>query len=177
MLALLSGTYATVVVLLPILSIGGFAQTVLRPLSLTLSIALTASYLVSVTILPILAPFILRLGGRVERWKWELKLDAVVRDKVLHALQEFFVKAVDFALGHKLLSILPAVMMLVLTGRVFMPLIGRDLMPPMDTGIFRVTFEANPNASLQEAEALLSKGEGVIQKQPGVTAISSTLGS
>ncbi|MGC8853646.1 MAG: efflux RND transporter permease subunit [Halothiobacillaceae bacterium] len=177
MLAILSGTYATVVVLLPIVYIGGFVQTVLRPLSLTLSIALVASYIVSVTILPILAPFILRLGGRVERWKWELKLDHVVTGKILHAVQEFFVKAVDFALGHKVVFILPAMLLLVLTGRVLMPLIGRDLMPPMDTGIFRVTFEAYPNTSLQDAEALLSKVEGVIQKQPGVTMISSTLGS
>ncbi|MGE5235155.1 MAG: efflux RND transporter permease subunit [Acidobacteriota bacterium] len=177
MLAILSGTYATVVVLLPIIYIGGFVQTVLRPLSLTLSIALIASYLVSVTILPILAPFILRLGGRVERWKWELKLDRIVTGKILHAIQEFFVKAVEFALGHKLLFILPAIMMLVLTGRVLMPLIGRDLMPPMDTGIFRVTFEAYPNTSLKDTEALLSQVEGVIRKQPGVTMVSSTLGS
>src|SRR5581483_5749526 len=43
MLAVLSGTYATVAVLVPIIWIGGFVQTVLRPLSLTLSIALIAS--------------------------------------------------------------------------------------------------------------------------------------
>lgn len=65
MLAIVSGTYATVVVLLPIIYIGGFVQTVLRPLSLTLSIALIASYLVSVTILPILAPTLLKIGGRL----------------------------------------------------------------------------------------------------------------
>ena len=177
MLAILSGTYATVVVLLPIIFIGGFVQTVLRPLSLTLSIALIASYVVSVTILPILAPFILRLGGRVERWKWELKLDRLVTGKVLHAIQEFFVSAVEFALGHKLVFILPAIMMLVFTGRVLMPLIGRDLMPPMDTGIFRVTFEAYPNTSLTETEGLLTEVESVIAKQPGVTMVSSTLGS
>ncbi|MHB8078852.1 MAG: efflux RND transporter permease subunit [Candidatus Krumholzibacteriia bacterium] len=177
MLAILSGTYATVVVLLPIIYIGGFVQTVLRPLSLTLSIALIASYLVSVTILPILAPFILRLGGRVERWKWEMKLDRLVTGRILHAVQEFFVTAVNFALGHKLLVIMPAVMMLVFTGRVLMPLIGRDLMPPMDTGIFRVTMEAYPNTSLQDTEALLSRVEGVIRQQPGVTMISSTLGA
>jgi multidrug efflux pump subunit AcrB len=177
MLAILSGTYATVVVLLPIIFIGGFVQTVLRPLSLTLSIALIASYLVSVTILPILAPFILRLGGRVERWNWELKLDRIVSGKILHAIQEFFVKAVDFALGHKLAFILPAILLLVLTGRVLMPLIGRDLMPPMDTGIFRVTFEAYPNTSLEKTEALLTDAESVIEKQPGVKMVSSTLGS
>ena len=43
MLAVLSGTIANVVVLLPIMFIGDFVQTVLRPLSVTLSIALAAS--------------------------------------------------------------------------------------------------------------------------------------
>ncbi len=177
MLAILSGTYATVVVLLPIIFIGGFVQTVLRPLSITLSIALIASYLVSVTILPILAPFILRLGGRLERRKWELKLDHLVSGRILHAVQEFFVRAVDFALAHKPLFLLPAVMLLVLAGRVLMPLVGRDLMPPMDTGIFRVTFEAYPNTSLKETEALLSRVEETLKRQPGVTMLSSSLGS
>ena len=37
MLAIFSGTYATVMVLLPIIFIGGFVQTVLRPLSLSAS--------------------------------------------------------------------------------------------------------------------------------------------
>ncbi len=46
----------------------------------------------SVTILPILAPFILRLGGKVERFRWELALDRFVQGKVLHPIQEFFVR-------------------------------------------------------------------------------------
>jgi multidrug efflux pump subunit AcrB len=177
MVAILSGTYATVVVLLPIIYIGGFVQTVLRPLSLTLSIALLASYLVSITILPILAPFILKLGGRLEKWRWEKKLDHVVTGTLLHRLQEFFVRVVDVALRHKLAFIVPALLMLAITGRVLMPLIGRDLMPPMDTGIFRVTFEAYPNTSLADAEALLDRVEKAIWEQPGVVRTSSTLGS
>ncbi|TAM54982.1 MAG: efflux RND transporter permease subunit [Acidobacteria bacterium] len=177
MLAILSGTYATVVVLVPIIWIGGFVQTVLRPLSLTLSIALIASYLVSVTILPILAPFILRLGGKVERFRWELALDRFVQGKVLHPIQEFFVKTLGVALRHKALFIMPAMMLLVFSGRVVIPLIGRDLMPPMDTGIFRVTFESYPNTSLGQTETLLTAAEKAIWRQPGVTMTSSTLGS
>ncbi len=177
MLAILSGTYATVVVLVPIVFIGGFVQTVLRPLSLTLSIALLASYVVSVTILPILAPFILRLGGTLERSRWEKALGRFVSGRVLGPVQEFFAHAVEFALGHRLLFLLPAVAMLVLTGRVLMPLVGRDLMPPMDTGIFRVTFEAYPNTSLTAAEALLRRAEAAVWKQPGVVRSAATLGS
>ena len=58
MLAIFSGTYATIMVLIPIIFIGGYVQTVLRPLALSLTIALVASYIVSVTIIPILAPYI-----------------------------------------------------------------------------------------------------------------------
>ncbi len=177
MLAILSGTYATVVVLVPIIWIGGFVQTVLRPLSLTLSIALIASYIVSVTILPILAPFILRLGGRIERFRWELALDRFVQGKILHPIQEFFVGTVRVALRHKPFFIMPAVMLLMLSGRVVIPLIGRDLMPPMDTGIFRVTFESYPNTPLPRTEALLAQAEKAIWRQAGVTMTSATLGS
>ena len=177
MLAILSGTYATVVVLLPIIYIGGFVQTVLRPLSITLSIALVASYFVSITILPILAPIILKFGGSTERWKWELKLDNIVNGKIVHSIQEFFVNALKFALNYKLWFILVGLFLLIFTGKVLMPLIGRDLMPPMDTGIFRVTFEAYPNTSLEETEKLLTKVEEIIKKQKGVTMVSSTLGS
>jgi len=177
MLAILSGTYATVVVLVPIIWIGGFVQTVLRPLALTLSIALIASYLVSVTILPILAPLILRLGGKMERFRWELSLDRFVQGRLLHPLQEFFVKAVGSALRHKLAFLVPAIALLAFSGRVVIPLLGRDLMPPMDTGIFRVTFESYPNTSLAQTEALLSTVEKVIWQQPGVKRTSATLGS
>jgi multidrug efflux pump subunit AcrB len=177
MLAILSGTYATVVVLVPIIFIGGFVQTVLRPLSLTLSIALAASYVVSVTIIPILAPFILRLGGRLERSRWERALDRFVTGRVLHPIQEFFVGAVRLALKRKIVFLLPAIIMLVVAGRVVMPLVGRDLMPPMDTGIFRVSFEAYPNTSLEKAEALLAEAERAIWAQPGVKRTAATLGS
>ena len=177
MLAILSGTYATVVVLVPIIFIGGFVQTVLRPLSLTLSIALLASYVVSVTILPILAPVVLRLGGSMERSRWERALDRFVGGKILGPIQEFFAGAVRFALGHKLIFLMPAIMMMVLTGRVLMPLVGRDLMPPMDTGIFRVTFEAYPNTSLQRAEGLLAQAEHIVWAEGGVIRSSGTLGS
>jgi multidrug efflux pump subunit AcrB len=176
MLAILSGTYSTVVVLLPIIFVGGFVQTVLRPLALTLSIALVASYVVSVTIIPILAPFILGLRGG-KRSAWELALGRFVSGRVLGPVQEFFVRAVRFALRRKVVLLMPAMMMLVLTGKVLMPAVGRDLMPPMDTGIFRVTFEAWPNTSLTQTEALLSEAERAVWAEPGVLRSSATLGS
>ncbi len=147
MVAVLSGTYATVAVLVPIIWIGGFVQTVLRPLSLTLSIALVASYVVSVTVLPILAPVFLRFRGG-KRARWERALDRLVNGRIMNAVESFFSSAAAFAIRHKALFLIPAILLLILSGRVLMPLIGRDLMPPMDTGILRVSFETYPNTSL-----------------------------
>jgi multidrug efflux pump subunit AcrB len=177
MLAILSGTYATVAVLVPIVWIGGYVQTVLRPLSLTLSIALLASYVVSVTIIPILAPALLRLGGRTERRGWEKALDRLVSGRALHAVQESFVGALRYALGRRAAFVAAALAALVISARAVQPLIGRDLMPPMDTGIFRVSFEAYPNTSLEAAEKLLSQAEAMIWRRRGVVRTSGTLGS
>lgn len=54
MLAVFSGTLSNFIVLLPIIFIGGYVQTVLRPLSVSLTIALIASLVVSITIIPLL---------------------------------------------------------------------------------------------------------------------------
>ncbi len=176
MLAVLSGTYGTVVVLLPIIWIGGFVQTVLRPLSLTLTIALIASYIVSITVLPIAAPLLLRLGSG-HRSRFETSLDRIVNGTILRRVEDFFARAAMFAVEHKALFLVPAVMLLAFSSRVLLPLVGRDLMPPMDTGIFRVAFETYPNASLAASEEALTEVEAVIRRQPGVIRTSAMLGS
>ncbi len=176
MLAVLSGTYATVAVLVPIIWIGGYVQTVLRPLTVTLSISLLASYVVSVTVLPIAAPLLLRIGGG-KRSRVEVAIDRIINVTILRRVENFFAGAAAFAIRHKALFIPPAIMLLVFSGRVLIPLTGRDLMPPMDTGIFRVAFETYPNTSIEASEKVLSQVESIIRRQPGVLRTSSTLGS
>ncbi|MCC7265106.1 MAG: efflux RND transporter permease subunit [Candidatus Latescibacteria bacterium] len=174
MLAIFSGTYATVVVLVPIVFIGGYVQTVLRPLSLSLSIALVASYIVSVTIIPILAPLLLKANHQPNRLE---KLVRRASDRFVHGIRDFFLSAFDTALRHRVPFIIGAFVLLVLTLKLVKPLVGQDVQPPMDTGIIKVNFEADANSSLSQADALLSRMEAVIQKQEGVVYLSSTLGS
>lgn len=176
MVAILSGTYATVVVLVPLVFIGGYVQTVLRPLSLVLSIALLASYVVSVTIIPVFAPTILRLRIHPKLRRLEEGLGSRMGG-LMERVQGFFVHLVEVALRHKALFIGAALVMLAFTGRVLMPLIGRDLMPPMDTGIFKISAEAYPNASLEASEAILREVEKVIGSNKDVIRSASTLGS
>jgi multidrug efflux pump subunit AcrB len=129
-----------------------------------------------VTIIPIFAPTILRLGGRIGRTRFELGMDRRVT-AVMDKVQSFFVGILGIALRHKTAFIAVALIMLAFTGRVLMPLIGRDLMPPMDTGIFKISAEAYPNASLEASEALLKQAESLVWANPDVIRSASTLGS
>ena len=173
MLAIFSGTYATVVVLVPIIFIGGYVQTVLRPLSLSLSIALIASYIVSVTIIPILAPAILKNTHQPNQLEVWVKKGI---DRFVNAIRDFFVNALDFALRHRVIFILAAFLILILTSKFAQPLVGQSLQPPMDTGIIKINFEADSNSSLAQTHAILQQIETIIKKQKGLVSISSPWG-
>jgi len=175
MLAIFSGTYATVMVLLPIIFIGGFVQTVLRPLSVSLTVALIASYVVSVTVIPLLAPYLLRRGEGRRRNGLERLLLGFDR-LVVGPVREFYVRLTDTALRHRAPFLVAGLVLLIVSGRQ-MGLIGRDLMPPMDTGIIKVSFETDANSSLAATEATLTRMEKIIRTRSDVVSVSSVIGS
>lgn len=174
MLAIFSGTYATIVVIIPIVFIGGYVQTVLRPMALSLTIALVASYIVSVTIIPILAPLILKKSAGENRFEAAIKKRS---DRFVNGIRDLFVGMLGVALKHRAWFVVCAFVVLVLTMRFAKPLVGQSVQPPMDTGIIKINFEADANSSLAQSNAILTKMEHAIRKQEGLVAVSSALGS
>jgi len=175
MLAIFSGTYATVMVLLPIIFIGGYVQTVLRPFSISLVIALIASYIVSVTVIPLLAPYLLKRSDGGGRNRFE-RLVYRFNELVVDPIRDFYVHLTEISLGHRGLFLLVGFVLLVVSARQ-MPLVGRNLMPPMDTGIIKINFETDANTSLEQTEAAMSKMEAMVFSRPEVVSVSSVIGS
>ena len=60
MLADFSGTFTTVIVLVPILFIGGYVEKILRQFCAVLILALISSYIVSITIIPLFSPLVMK---------------------------------------------------------------------------------------------------------------------
>ena len=174
MLADWSGTYTTVIVLVPIMFIGGYVQKILRQFTVVLALALLASYIVSVTVIPLLAPYIVSPDPRKNRL--ERVVDLFGR-YCLDPVREFFAGLVHFALRHKLLFIMPGIALFVLSMRLVMPIAGRDLMPPMDTGIIKISYEMGSDASVDETERATKAIERILQSMPGIEMISTTVGS
>ena len=173
MLAIFSGTYATAMVLAPIIFIGGYVQTVMRPMALSLSIALIASYIVSVTVIPIAAPLILKTKFKpnvIERLA--LQFD----NTIIKSIGDFFVTVVGIALKHRLVFLLVGVIAFGISIRQ-MPLIGRDLVSSMDTGIIKIDFEADTDTSLAETNRIAKQMEKYVLQTTGLETVSTIIGS
>ncbi len=173
-LADFAGTATTVAVLIPIMFIGGYVQRVLRQFTVVLSIALISSYIISITVIPLLAPKVLKAKedhNLLERFLLR------VSNLLLEPLRDFFVYLFRFAVNKKFLFIGPLGIGLLLISVRHMPLVGKDLMPPMDTGIIKISFETEPNSSISRTEAITNRMEKIIRNVPGFRRMATMVGS
>ncbi len=177
-LADFSGTFSTVIVLIPIMFLGGYVQRVLKPLTMTLTIALLSSFIVSVTIIPLIAPYLIRKKGKDEnrlivamnRFAYRFEKNFVDR------LRNFFLGTFDFVNQYRVLFIIFLVVLFVLSMRQ-MEIVGRDLMPPMDTGIVKIRVETESDSSVEKTEKLLKRIEKIVSEKKGVISTLGYIGS
>ncbi len=177
MLADFAGTITTIIVLVPILFIGGYVQRILRPFCTVLIIALLASYVVSVVIIPLVSPLIMKRDPHKNRLE---KLVYRLNDVILTPLVNFYCALVRIFLEKPKtlpLFIIPLMLLMMISRVAVFPLLGRDLMPPMDTGIVKVAFVADSNTPTAASEKLLTRMEKIVYGFKGVRMLSSTLGS
>lgn len=158
MLAVLSGTIANGVVLLPIVFIGGFVQTVLRPLSVSLMVALAASFIVAVTIIPLLTPWLLKPGARDPLRRPLSYFDTWV----LKPLKRFYARVVTWALENPK-RVLFVALLLTLASLRQLPVVGRELMPLMDSGITQISFEAQPDTDAAQMQRIAQQVDAAIR--------------
>ncbi len=140
LLADTAGTISTIIVLVPIMFIGGYVQTVLRPLTVVLSVSLASSLIVSVTIIPLLVPWLLKPGAPDPIARLLSPFERFILDPLRHG----YIALVDWGLTHRLLVLLVMAGLFVFSVRQ-MPMLGKELMPLMDTGVIAVDFETQPN--------------------------------
>jgi len=155
-----SGTVTTIAVLVPIMFIGGFVETVLRPLTVTLSIALAASLLVSVTIIPLMVPWLLK-PGRKDPLAFILEPFARF---VIDPLRRFFVALLEWGLDRPATLLLSFALLFALA-LPQIPILGRELMPVMDTGVSQISFEAAPDTDVKQMKTIVGKIQKVIHDE------------
>ena len=174
-----AGTIATIAILFPLMFVGGFPQKIFRPLIETLIIALLVSYFLSITFIPLLSAWLYKNG--TGKTKIEKIFEAIYQNSVGRLVTPY-VGIIRFSNGkfkilRRILLSVGVIAVLVLSMKNIMPTIGRDAMPPMDTGIIKAQVAFSSNESVESAQEKLRPLIEWIDKQPWAKMSSVAFGT
>jgi len=176
---ILFGTIATIVIMFPLMFVGDFPQHIFRPLISTLIIALLVSYFLSITFIPKLSLYLYKNGTEKNRIE---KLFERLYQQTFGRLVAPYVGILQFTNGRysiwrKLLLTAGVLALLIISVKTIMPIIGKDTMPPMDTGIIKAHVVFSANDRVEDAEAKIKPFLRWLHQQPEVTMSSVAFGS
>ncbi|MCB4811044.1 CusA/CzcA family heavy metal efflux RND transporter [Methylovorus menthalis] len=159
-----AGVLIIITVFLPLLTLEGLEGKLFRPVAMTIVFALSASLLLSLTVIPVLASFLLRKMPHEEPW--------VVRKAL--ALYD---PALRWALAHGRALVMAAFVALGLTVVVYLQ-IGKIFMPTLDEGDIIVGVEKLPSINLQQSLTTdMNVQRAILQNVPEVKEIYSRTGA
>ncbi len=173
-LANTAGALTTIIVLIPVMFVGGYPQKVLRQLSIMIGSTIFASLIASLTIVPLIAS---RILSRRERKKNIIERLASRVDTWVKKISNFYISILKVALRHKGKTLLLVFIGFIFTIKIVIPLLVGELMPPMDTGIVKITLDMPSSYNIKKVEETLNKVEKFIKKNPGFVSLSSVVGS
>ncbi|MGW1773795.1 efflux RND transporter permease subunit [Streptomyces sp. NPDC002104] len=177
--AVTSSTLTTVAVFLPIAFVGGMVGQFFGPFSITVTAALLASLLVSLTVVPVLSYWFLRAPKGVSEG------DAASIDKARREaeekesrskLQRFYVRALGLVTRRRVTTLVVAVVVLVATLGMT-PLLKTNFFDQGEQEVLSIKQQLPPGTSLAAADEASRKVEKVLDGTDGVKDYQVTVGS
>ena len=159
-----SGIVIIMLVFVPLLTLQGLEGKMFAPVAMTIVFALAASLLLSLTVVPVLASWLILRGAHAEPWLVR-QLDKLYRRVLLSALQ------------HSRYYLIAALLTLLAATGTF-TLLGKSFMPTMDEGDLIMQLEKLPSIGLEQTLVIDSRvQQAVLAQVPEVKAIVARAGS
>ena len=168
----LVATLAICIVFFPVVLLTGPAQFLFTPMALSVVIAMMASYLLSRTLVPVLARMLMASehldedGHTIAGPGFFSRLGHgfnVKRDKWFNGFTEAYGSVLKVLLAHRTTSLTIAMLMFVMS-MFLIPVIGTDFFPPTDAGMMKLHFRAPSGTRIEETEKLVDAAETRIKK-------------
>jgi cobalt-zinc-cadmium resistance protein CzcA len=159
-----AGMIVIMIVFLPLLSLQGLEGKLFAPVAMTITFALGASLVLSLTVIPVLASFLLKASHGPAPWLVR-RLEAIYLSLLVRALRN----------GRRVMTV--SVVALLLTAALF-PFIGKSFMPTLDEGDIIMQIEKMPSVNLQDsAKVDLAVQRRILEAVPEVRSIVARVGS
>jgi CzcA family heavy metal efflux pump len=161
--------YATLIVILvvlPLFSMAGLEGRMFAPLGIAYMTSLLASLVVSLTLTPVLASYLLPRARFLDEQRDPFLL------RVLKAIDAV---ALRWTLRHAN-AVLGVTMVLVAVSLLTLFWMGGEFLPPFNEGTFTISFQTEPGTSLDESQRLAARSEKLLLEIPEVLAVSRRTG-
>lgn len=172
LVAVLASTLTNLAVFIPIASTTGITGSIFKELGLTIVFATVASLVLSFTLVPIMAAYMLKQ-------KKEDKEHGHIIDKWISGLDDWYEKLLDKVLSSKIVKLVlvaATIFLLFFTLNVIAPNIGVDFMPSSDEGFITISVELPVGTPITITENVLQNIEGKIKDTPYLKTVSSSIG-
>ncbi|HVI53500.1 MAG TPA: efflux RND transporter permease subunit [Luteibacter sp.] len=167
----ISMSLSLIAVFLPILLMPGIVGLLFHEFAVTLSIAILLSLVISLTVTPTMAAFVLRrrgaakTQGRVAAWS----------ERQFERFKQGYDRSLATALDHRLLVALVLIGLIVLN--VFLiRFVPSTFFPEQDNGILQGQIIADQSISFQAMEKKLAQLQAIVQKDPAVASVAGFTG-
>jgi cobalt-zinc-cadmium resistance protein CzcA len=159
-----AGVAIIIIVFLPLMTLQGLEGKLFIPVALTIVFALAASLLLSLTVIPMLASFVLKTASHEEPW--------LVRKSL-----QIYEPLLDLALRKERVVITTALVTLLVTGVVY-TFIGKTFMPEMDEGDIIMQTAKLPSINLAQTANIDKRVQAaILNGVPEVQGIVSRAGA
>ncbi len=173
--AVTASTITTVAVFLPIAFVGDVTGELFRPFAMTVTIAMTASLLVALTIVPVLAYWFLKPGKPLLDANGA-EVDPEDPEAPPSRLQKAYIPILHWTLKHSWITLSLAVLVLVGTLAVS-PLMKTNFLGDSGQNTFTVTQQVGPAASLEAEDEAAQKVEDALLSVDGIETVQTSIGS
>ncbi|MCT9002270.1 efflux RND transporter permease subunit [Microbacterium memoriense] len=173
--AITASTITTVAVFLPIAFVGDVTGELFRPFAMTVTIAMVASLLVALTIVPVLAYWFLRPGKPILDEQGRA-IDPEDPAAPPSKLQKAYLPVLNWTLKHSWVTLLLAVLVLAGTAALA-PLMKTNFLGDSGQNTFTVSQDVTQAASLDAEDAAAQQVEAVLQGIDGIETVQTSIGS
>ncbi len=172
-------TLAICIVFAPVLLLTGPSRFLFIPLAITVVLAMLASYVLSFTVVPALARYLLKDHEHDERRRKSVgeRLSAAF-DRIFDRFRDAYGRVLEMTLLKRKFVLCCFVALFGVTG-VLAPVIGTDFFPVSDVGILKLHVRAPTGSRLEETEKLVAQVEDTIREivpAKELRTVNSTIG-
>ena len=166
----ISMSVSLIAVFLPILLMPGIIGLLFHEFAVTLSIAILLSLVISLTVTPTLAAYVLNRRTLHSKARW-----ALWYERQFERFKQAYSRSLDAVLDHALLVSLTLVGLLVLNIVLF-KLLPSTFFPEQDNGILMGSVIADQSISFQAMEKKLAQLQSIVQEDPAVASVAGFTG-